>query len=224
MNPLFSLFRGAGQDRYQANRSQLGSTVNNGIPANNVQGTANDPSLQAANAGAQSQPYAAYQAANPTAKPGCWNEFLDRWFGTGYRTSSFRVPVTYFRPVIRTDPTTGQQVVVQQPCTSFVEQQQRSPIRFFRSARPSQSIPVHRFCLVPILDESLSAWLRRCDAERHLPRSWLCSIGQSRDCHAAGGICYDAQRTAVCPLACGYDDVEWTAGSRSAVMAATAAL
>ena len=140
LSPLFSLFRGAGQDRYQANRSQLGSTVNNGIPANNVQGTANDPSLQAANAGAQGQRYAAYMA-DPTAKSGCWNEFLDRWFGTGYRTSSFRVPVTYFRPVITTDPTTGQQVVVQQPCTSFVEQQQRSPIRFFRSARPSQSIP-----------------------------------------------------------------------------------
>lgn len=140
MNPLFSLFRGAGQDRYQANRSQFGSTVNNGIPANSVQGTVTDPSLQAANAGAQGQRYAAY-IADPTAKPGCWNEFLDRWFGTGYRTSSFRVPVTYFRPVITTDPTTGQQVVVQQPCTSFVEQQQRSPIRFFRSARPSTSLP-----------------------------------------------------------------------------------
>lgn len=140
MNPLFSLFRGSGQDRYQANRSQLDSTVNNRIPANSVQGTVTDPNLQAANAGAQGQRYAAYMA-DPTAKSGCWNEFLDRWFGTGYRTSSFRVPVTYFRPVITTDPTTGQQVVVQQPCTSFVEQQQRSPIRFFRSARPSQSIP-----------------------------------------------------------------------------------
>ena len=53
MNPLFSLFRGSGQDRYQANRSQLDSTVNNRIPANSIQGTVTDPNLQAANAGAQ---------------------------------------------------------------------------------------------------------------------------------------------------------------------------
>ena len=84
----------------------------------------------------------------------------------------------------------------QQPCTSFVEQQQRSPIRFFRSARPNQSIPSSS--ILPSTNPlmNLSAWLRRCDAERHLPRSWLC-IGQPATAMQQAGY-VSAQRTAVC--------------------------
>ena len=79
--------------------------------------------------------YSAYQPRSES----CWSQFWRRWLGTGYTTSSYRVPVTYYRPVTTTDPTTGQQVTVQQPCTSFVQQSQRTPIRLFRTARPNLS-------------------------------------------------------------------------------------
>ncbi len=44
-----------------------------------------------------------------------------------YRTTSSRTPVTYYRPVLTTDPTTGAQVVTLTPCTSYEYQAQRVP-------------------------------------------------------------------------------------------------
>ena len=122
-------FRGANRPTYQSYRgiTQGSSSMNQGAGPNPVTtqpNVTNDSSVY---------------SANQVPKQGCWDQFWGRWFGTGYRTSSFRVPVTYYRPVITTDPTTGQQVVVQQPCTSYVQQEQRTPIRLFRSARPAQS-------------------------------------------------------------------------------------
>ncbi len=42
-----------------------------------------------------------------------------------YRTSSYRAPVTYYRPIMTTDPKTGAQVVALAPCTSYEYQAQR---------------------------------------------------------------------------------------------------
>jgi hypothetical protein len=50
-----------------------------------------------------------------------------------YRSSSYRAPVTYYRPLLTTDPKTGAQVVVMAPCTSYEYLTQRAPT-FGRSA------------------------------------------------------------------------------------------
>lgn len=44
-----------------------------------------------------------------------------------FRTNYYRAPVTYYRPVQTTDPTTGQQITVQVPCSSYEYQTQRRP-------------------------------------------------------------------------------------------------
>ncbi len=44
-----------------------------------------------------------------------------------YRSSGYRAPVTYYRPIMTTDPNTGAQVVTMTPCTSYEIQTQRSP-------------------------------------------------------------------------------------------------
>ncbi len=44
-----------------------------------------------------------------------------------YRTTTARTPVTYYRPILTTDPNTGAQVIVQAPCTSYEYQTQRVP-------------------------------------------------------------------------------------------------
>lgn len=127
-------FQGMNRQGYQAfsgfNQGNAYQAQHTGASSGTAQSFgANNPGVYAANQVPNGSP-------GEAPKQGCWNQFWGRWFGTGYRTTSFRVPVTYYRPVITTDPTTGQQVVVQQPCTSFVQQQQRTPTRFFRSARP----------------------------------------------------------------------------------------
>lgn len=136
-NSLLSQFRGNlfPAEPYQAFRNPQQSAEGSGSPAGQVD--ANSAVSSDVQGGNSPQAYTAYQPP----KQSCWNEFWGRWFGTGYRASSYRVPVTYYRPVITTDPTTGQQVVVQQPCTSFVTQQQLNPIRRFRSARPDPTAP-----------------------------------------------------------------------------------
>ncbi len=48
-------------------------------------------------------------------------------FVPNYRTRSYRAPVTYYRPVMTTDPNTGAQVVAMSPCTSYEYQTQRVP-------------------------------------------------------------------------------------------------
>lgn len=44
-----------------------------------------------------------------------------------FRTSAYRAPVTYYRPLLTTDPNTGAQVVAMAPCTSYEYQTQRVP-------------------------------------------------------------------------------------------------
>ena len=44
-----------------------------------------------------------------------------------YRSTYYRAPVTYYRPILTTDPTTGAQVVSLAPCTSYEYQTQRVP-------------------------------------------------------------------------------------------------
>ena len=46
---------------------------------------------------------------------------------TNYNTSYFPVPTTYYRPVVTTDPRTGQQVTTMMPCTSYQMQAARTP-------------------------------------------------------------------------------------------------
>jgi hypothetical protein len=50
-----------------------------------------------------------------------------------FRSSAYRAPVTYYRPILTTDPNTGAQVVAMAPCTSYEYQTQRVPA-FGRSA------------------------------------------------------------------------------------------
>lgn len=67
--------------------------------------------------------------------------FFSRLFGTGYRTSYYRAPVTYYRPVTTVDPVTGSTVTVQRPCTSTIQQVQRTPITTFQSMQPAYGAP-----------------------------------------------------------------------------------
>lgn len=45
-----------------------------------------------------------------------------------FRTNSYRAPVTYYRPLMTTDPSNGSQVVAMAPCTSYEYQASREPI------------------------------------------------------------------------------------------------
>lgn len=64
------------------------------------------------------------------------SRFFDSMLGTGYRTSYYTAPITYYRPATMIDPVTGATVTVQQSCESTVEQVQRAP---FTTFAPSQS-------------------------------------------------------------------------------------
>ncbi len=44
-----------------------------------------------------------------------------------FRTNAQRAPVTYYRPLLTTDPNTGAQVVAMAPCTSYEYMAQRAP-------------------------------------------------------------------------------------------------
>lgn len=55
------------------------------------------------------------------------SRFFNSLLGTGYRTSYYTAPITYYRPATTVDPVTGTTVTVQQPCTSTVQQIQRTP-------------------------------------------------------------------------------------------------
>ncbi|MEO8271475.1 MAG: hypothetical protein ABI557_17260, partial [Aureliella sp.] len=44
-----------------------------------------------------------------------------------FQTQAQRVPVTYYRPLLTTDPNTGAQVVAMAPCTSYETMAQRAP-------------------------------------------------------------------------------------------------
>lgn len=61
-------------------------------------------------------------AAQPsTIQPGTMS------YVPNYRSSAYRAPVTYYRPLLTTDPNTGAHVVAMAPCTSYEYQLQRSP-------------------------------------------------------------------------------------------------
>lgn len=57
--------------------------------------------------------------------------FFGSLLGTGYRSSYYRAPITYYRPATSIDPLTGATVTVQQPCASTVNQLQRTPMTTF---------------------------------------------------------------------------------------------
>ncbi|MEZ6080127.1 MAG: hypothetical protein R3C56_31995 [Pirellulaceae bacterium] len=70
-----------------------------------------------------------------------------------FQTQAQRAPVTYYRPLLTTDPNTGAQVVAMAPCTSYETMAQRTPI-WGRSALfgsnaaptfqpPSQALPTY---------------------------------------------------------------------------------
>lgn len=70
-----------------------------------------------------------------------------------FQTQSQRTPVTYYRPLLTTDPNTGAQVVAMAPCTSYEMMAQRVPV-LGRSALfgsnaaptfqpPSQALPTY---------------------------------------------------------------------------------
>ena len=63
--------------------------------------------------------------------------FFGSLFGTNYRTSYYAAPVTYYRPVTSVNPVLGTTVTVQQPCTSTVQQLQRSPYGSFQLPQTS---------------------------------------------------------------------------------------
>ena len=65
--------------------------------------------------------------------------FFGSLFGTNYRSSYYRAPVTYYRPVTSVDPVTGTTVTVQQPCTAYTQQLQRSPYSSLQVAQPQPS-------------------------------------------------------------------------------------
>lgn len=77
----------------------------------------------------------------PAASPGVFggmSRFFSNLFGTGYQSSYNQVPVTYYRPVTSYSPAVGAPTVVQQPCTSYEYQLQRSPMTTFA---PGTSTP-----------------------------------------------------------------------------------
>lgn len=87
--------------------------------------------------------YAAYSV--PTAAPayavaprvGPIRRLLQALFGTGYRTSYYRAPVTYYRPAT-TVGASGAPVTALSPCTSYQIQTQRTPVH---SYAPATAVP-----------------------------------------------------------------------------------
>jgi len=59
-------------------------------------------------------------------------------FGNNYQTTYNNVPTTVFRPVQQFDPTTGQTVIVQQPCLTTTQQVQRTPYTSLQPAPTTQ--------------------------------------------------------------------------------------
>ena len=85
-----------------------------------------------------------YAAAPPAPKrEGCLSRFCSKLFGTGYTTSYYRAPVTYYRPVTTMNPATGTMVTVQQPCTAYEQQVQRNP---FTTVLPGTAGTVNNTC------------------------------------------------------------------------------
>jgi hypothetical protein len=80
----------------------------------------------------------------PAAPPGLLggiSRFFGNVLGTGYSSSYYRAPVTYYRPVTTVDPTTGVPTTVQRPCSSYEYQLQRSPVTTFAPGAPAVTAP-----------------------------------------------------------------------------------
>jgi hypothetical protein len=78
----------------------------------------------------------------PASSPGCCGgiaRFFASLCGTGYQSSYYRAPVTYYRPVTTTDALSGGTTIVQQPCSSYEYQLQRSP---FTTFSPGSTAPI----------------------------------------------------------------------------------
>ncbi len=58
--------------------------------------------------------------------------FFGSLLGTNYRSSYYRAPITYYRPISSVDPITGTTVTTQQACSSYVQQLQRTPYNSFQ--------------------------------------------------------------------------------------------
>lgn len=102
-------------------------------------GSQASPGLQVGATVPVGTPVQIYQA--PAPRVGGFSRFFAPQFGTSYRTAYYRVPVTYYRPVTSVDPVTGAAVTVQQPCTSYTQQLQRTPYRGLQVAPPALTQP-----------------------------------------------------------------------------------
>lgn len=74
-------------------------------------------------------------------RQGGLSRFFGRLLGTNYRSSYYRAPITYYRPVTSVDPISGSTVTVQQPCSSYVQQLQRSPYSSLQVGQPGFAQP-----------------------------------------------------------------------------------
>ena len=88
-------------------------------------------------------------AAAPPKRENCLSRLCNKLFGTGYTSSYYRAPVTYYRPVVMRDATTGRLVTVQQPCTSYEQQVQRSPFTTLLPGTANAVNPYQPSCPCP---------------------------------------------------------------------------
>ena len=93
----------------------------------------------------------------PTApQPGGLARFFGSMFGTSYRSSYYRAPITYYRPATSIDPVSGTTVTVQQPCTSYAQQLQRTPYSSLQGPSTTYAQPAPG-CSAPVYGGSYSA-------------------------------------------------------------------
>jgi hypothetical protein len=87
----------------------------------------------------------------PPSSGNCFSRFCDKLFGTRYATNYYSAPVTIYRPVTTVNPMTGAPVIVQQPCTSFEQQVQRTPYTSLQFGSPSvvPTAPAAPACAAP---------------------------------------------------------------------------
>lgn len=96
------------------------------------------PGVVTANYAAASPPQAIINPQPHHGLLGGVGSFFRSLFGTNYQTSYYRAPVTYYRPVTTVSPT-GATNTVQQPCTSYQNQVQRTPIQSYQGVPAASS-------------------------------------------------------------------------------------
>ena len=85
---------------------------------------------------------------SPRPQVGGLARFFGSILGTNYRSSYYRAPITYYRPVTAVDPATGQPTVVQQACSSYEQQLRRVPFNQFNLGNGSTVTPIGQPTLV----------------------------------------------------------------------------